>query len=93
MESDTTKEVWGIPGLLPQVQDKKSDDRHALIPGKTGASRRFERVWGSLQEQVYPLGDGTPPLAINVLEAPSDRSHFERRVSRSVDTEFLSFWL
>lgn len=60
VESDTTKEVWGILGLLPQVQDKKSDDRHVLIPGKIGASRRFERVWGSLHEQVYPLGDGAP---------------------------------
>lgn len=52
----------GIPGLLPQVQDKQSDERHVLIPGKIGASRRFEKVWGSLKGQVYPLGDDAPPL-------------------------------
>lgn len=62
VESDATKEVSGIPCLLPQVRDKESDDRHVLIPGKIGT--RFKRVWGSLKEQVYPLGDGTSPLAI-----------------------------
>lgn len=72
------------------MRDKKSDERHVLIPEKIGASRRFERVWGSLKEQVYPPL-GMAPHLFRVLEAPSDRSHFKRRVSRSVDIELFFF--
>lgn len=66
---------------LPTVQNKKPDDvketeMHFYLR-RQGASKKFQKVWGSLREEQVFTGDDNPN---QVLEAQGDGRHFKRRV-------------